>query len=141
MKEIREFEDWASGITEGTWAEPEGPEAIAKLKEIMAQPFPVGPDATNATEQLYDVFGDDELFDRLSALADTDANADARPVIQQRLEELGMADILQDDGAIPAEEPVQQEDLDTDGVMMTRPSNMSSESVDWEIQRLRRLLG
>jgi hypothetical protein len=136
MKEIREFEDWATGITEGTWALPEGPEAVAKLKEIMARPFPVGPDATNATEQLYDVFGDDELFDRLDELADMDANADARPVIQDRLKELGMDDILQDDGAIPAEEPVQQEDLDVDGVMMTRPSNMSSESVERDLKRL-----
>jgi hypothetical protein len=30
----------------------------------------------------------------------------------------------------PPEDPVQAENLDTDGVMMTKPSNMSSESVE-----------
>jgi hypothetical protein len=30
----------------------------------------VGPDAMNATEQLYDIVGDDELFDILNDLAD-----------------------------------------------------------------------
>jgi hypothetical protein len=32
-----------------------------------------------------------------------------------------------------------QEDLDTDGVMMTRPSSMSSESFDVDLQKLRKL--
>jgi hypothetical protein len=31
------------------------------------------------------------------------------------------------------------EDLDTDGVMMTRPSNMSSESATLDLERLKRL--
>jgi hypothetical protein len=39
----------------------------------------------------------------------------------------------------PPEEPVQAENLDTDGVMMAKPSNMSSESVD-RILRLAQLL-
>jgi hypothetical protein len=98
----------------------------------MSKPLPVGADATNATEQLYDLIGDDELFDRLADLADRDANADARPVIQARLAELGIQL-----GTEP--EPVQSENLDVDGVMMTRPSNMSSESID-PLVRLRRML-
>jgi uncharacterized protein YrzB (UPF0473 family) len=48
----------------------------------------VGADATNATEQLYDLLGDDELFDQLQALADRDANADARQVVLNRMQEL-----------------------------------------------------
>jgi len=119
IKEIAQFESWADQLVEGTWALPEGPEAIARLNELMAEPLPVGPDATNATEQLYDLLGDDQLFDELSDLAQTDANADARPLIQRRLQQLGMANIL-------TNPPDMQEDLDTDGVMMTRPSNMSS---------------
>jgi hypothetical protein len=130
MKEINEFESWADTVTEGTWAVPDTPAAEAELKLLMSKPLPVGADATNATEQLYDLIGDDELFDQLADLAARDANADARPVIQARLAELGIElDI----------EPVQAENLDTDGVMMVKPSNMSSESID-PLVRLRRML-
>jgi hypothetical protein len=132
MKEINEFESWADTVTEGTWAVPDTPAAEAELKRLMSKPLLVGADATNATEQLYDLIGDDELFDRLADLADRDANADARPVIQARLAELGI-----ELGTEP--EPVQSENLDTDGVMMVKPSNMSSESVD-PLVRLRRML-
>jgi hypothetical protein len=52
----------------------------------------VGPDATNATEQLYDLVGDDILFDRLHALADQDPRANAwnDTEVMQRLAELGV---------------------------------------------------
>jgi len=49
----------------------------------------VGADALNATEQLYDLLGDDQLFDQLEKLADQDANADARQTILDRMIELG----------------------------------------------------
>ena len=54
----------------------------------MSKDFPVGVDAINTTEQLYDVFGDDQLFNELETLAKADANSDARSVIMTRLEEL-----------------------------------------------------
>jgi hypothetical protein len=150
MKEIAEFESWANTVTEGTWATPDTPEAEKQLKQLMAQELPVGPDATNATEQLYDVFGDDQLFDQLAELAAEDANADARPLVQARLAELGInIELPADEVPAPAdpaaaqtppeEEPVQSENLDVDGVMMTKPSNMSSESVE-RILRLAQLL-
>lgn len=133
MKEVDAFECWTNNITEGTWALPDTPEQQAKLAELLSKPLEVGPDATNATEQLYDIFGDDELFDRLGDLSTKDPEADARPVVIERLEELGI------NIKMPAEaEPEVQEDLDTDGVMMTKPSNMSSESFD--IDRLRKLI-
>jgi hypothetical protein len=50
--------------------------------------LPVGADATNATEQLYNLLGDDALFDQLQELAERDANADARQVIFDRMQEL-----------------------------------------------------
>ena len=88
MKEANIFENWANLITEGTWAVPDTKEKQAQLVGLLSQELPVGPDATNATELLYDLIGDDELFDRLEALAEQDANADAREVILNRLEEL-----------------------------------------------------
>jgi len=93
MKEAKLFESWINNLAEGTWSLPETPEQKTKLIELLSQELPVGPDATNATEQLYDLLGDDVLFDRLGELA-TDPNntnaadADARPIIIARMEEL-----------------------------------------------------
>jgi hypothetical protein len=175
MKEIAEFESWANTVTEGTWSTPDSPESESKLQKLMAQELPVGADATNATEQLYDILGDDQLFDQLTDLASKDANADARPLIQARLAELGIniempaeevpapaepdaaatppADVP--DPAAPPVDPAAppptdvpnldpdavptSEDLDVDGVMMTKQSNMSSESVE-RVIRLAQLL-
>jgi hypothetical protein len=88
MKEAAIFESWADQLMEGTWQTPDTPEKQQKLIELLSTDLPVGADATNATEQLYDLLGDDELFDQLQALADRDANADARQVILNRMQEL-----------------------------------------------------
>ena len=89
MREADIFESYIDRLAEGTWAVPDTPEAERKLQELMAQELPVGPDATNATEQLFDLIGDDELYDQLEQLARDDPDADARPLIQARLEEMG----------------------------------------------------
>lgn len=88
MKEANIFEAWANTLMEGTWQLPDTPEKQAKLVELMSQDLPVGADAVNATEQLYDLFGDDILFDKLEELAERDANADARQVVYDRMQEL-----------------------------------------------------
>jgi hypothetical protein len=88
MKEAQIFESWINNLTEGTWTLPETPEQKQILVDLLSKDFPVGADATNATEQLYDVLGDDELFDRLHELADADANADARSVVMARMQEM-----------------------------------------------------
>jgi len=88
MKEAQIFESWINNLVEGTWAIPETPEARQTLVDLLSKDFPVGPDATNAKEQLYDIFGDDELFDQLEELADADANADARSIVITRMQQL-----------------------------------------------------
>ena len=88
MKEANIFEAWAERLVEGTWQLPDTPEKQAELLELMSQDLPVGADATNVTEQLYNLLGDDELFDQLEALAEQDANADARQVIYDRMQML-----------------------------------------------------
>ena len=92
MKEAQIFENWANSIMEGTWALPDTPEAQAKLNELMSKELIVGPDATNAKEQLYDVIGDDVLFDILADLADQDPRANIwdDTDVQARLQELGI---------------------------------------------------
>jgi hypothetical protein len=88
MKEANIFESWANRLVEGTWSIPDTPEKQSQLVELLSADFPVGADATNSTEQLYDLIGDDVLFDQLQSLADQDANADARPIVLARLQEL-----------------------------------------------------
>jgi hypothetical protein len=88
MKEAAIFESWADQLMEGTWQTPDTPEKQQKLIELLSTDLPVGADATNVQEQLYDLLGDDVLFDQLQALADQDANADARQVILNRMQEL-----------------------------------------------------
>jgi len=88
MKEAAIFESWADQLMEGTWQTPDTPEKQAELIKLLSTDLPVGADATNATEQLYDLLGDDELFDQLQELAQRDANADARQIILNRMQEL-----------------------------------------------------
>jgi hypothetical protein len=92
MKEAQIFENWVNGIMEGTWALPDTPEAQEKLNQLMTGELIVGPDATNATELLYDVIGDDQLFDILGNLAAQDPRANIwdDSDVQARLAELGI---------------------------------------------------
>jgi len=93
MKEAQIFENWINNLSEGTWALPETPEQMEKLNQLMSAELIVGPDATNATELLYDIVGDDELFDILNDLADKSqgrANIWDDSDVQRRLAELGV---------------------------------------------------
>jgi hypothetical protein len=93
MKEAQIFENWIQNLSEGTWALPETPEQMEKLNQLMSGELIVGPDATNATELLYDIVGDDELFDILNDLADRSegrANIWDDSDVQRRLAELGV---------------------------------------------------
>ena len=123
MKEAQIFENWINNLSEGTWALPETPEQMEKLNELMSGELIVGPDATNATEQLYDIVGDDELFDILNDLADRSegrANVWDDSDVQRRLAELGIqtpqstraepADVDQDEAP-----PVKEDQLDEVG--------------------------
>ena len=93
MKEAQIFENWINNLSEGTWALPETPEQQEKLNQLMSAELIVGPDAINATELLYDIVGDDELFDILNDLADMSegrANCWDDSEVQRRLAELGI---------------------------------------------------
>ena len=123
MKEAHIFEAWANRLVEGTWSTPDTPEKQAQLVELLSKEFPVGADATNATEQLYDLIGDDILFDQLETLADQNADADARQIVYNRLEELS------DDPAIA--EVLNQLNIDTDTPAETEdPADQLSEDDD-----------
>ena len=91
MKEVDQFENWTNQIMEGTWALPETQEDMAKLQELMSKPLPCGPDGEYASEQLYSLIGDDELFDNIYDLSQKKgADADCRDVVKDRAQELGV---------------------------------------------------
>jgi len=90
MREADVFENWTNQVMEGTWALPETEEDIAKLRELMSKPLPCGPDGEYASEQLYSLIGDDELFDNIGELADKDPDADCRELVKVRAQELGV---------------------------------------------------
>ena len=137
MKEANEFENWADSLVEGTWALPDRPEEIAKLQQLLAEPFPVGADATNATEQLYGIFGDDQLFDDLEELANSDPDADARPIILARLEEMGID--LDQDVADEIDLDVEETtDIDTGETVLKAQRDPMLDDVD--LERLKALI-
>lgn len=120
MAEADEFATWAESIAETDWTKPNQSNELKKLEQALSSEVPVGVDAINATEIFYDLFSDKQLFDQLYQLSQKDPGADSRPLVLNRLKELGydVSNLSID------------EDLDTDGVMATRPSNMSSESIE-----------
>ena len=51
----------------------------------MKRPIILGKDAEKATDKLYNLTGDDDLFDQLEDAADNDAKGDARPYVKEFL--------------------------------------------------------
>lgn len=56
--------------------------AIEKLNQLIAEPMPVGVDATNAVESLSDIIDDEELMDIFKELADVNPEADVRDILK-----------------------------------------------------------
>jgi hypothetical protein len=119
MREADIFESWANRIVEGTWSLPETPEQQDELKMLMSQPLVAGADGMNATEQLYGLVGDDELFDIINDIAvDPDANIWDDERVQNRLEELGVYMVT------PAEPAVAAPAAETPPVAEGRPEDL-----------------
>ena len=89
MAEADQFEAWADSLLEGTWSLPKDKEDENKLIDIMSQPLKLGANAQNATGKLYNLLGDHVLFDMLSDAAESDPEADARPIILQWMQNQG----------------------------------------------------
>ena len=70
-------------IKEGTWALPDSPKAKAELKKLMSKPIKLGKEGDDASDALYSLIGDDELFDDLYVAGKKNPNGDARPVISK----------------------------------------------------------
>ncbi len=82
-----ELEEWASEVYEGTWALPDADEEVAELKKLMQTSLPAGIDGVDATNALYGIIGDDELFDAIYHLsASQGPDADTRPLVKTWLQ-------------------------------------------------------
>ena len=88
-------------LEEGTWALPKTGKQKAELKKLMSKPLPVGdmdkegPD--DITNKLYNLVGDDELFDDLYSLYKKKGKkADALPLLKKALKRLTGYDTVQD---------------------------------------------
>ena len=155
-----EFESWANTMTEGSWALPDADGESQELDKLMSKPLPVGVDAQNATGELYDIIGDDELFDRLADFADSQGDAaddaDCRSVVIEWLRQnnyTALADkynqlYTQNDAPLQAQDAQNQADAaagqDTTGAPAGAPAQASpmavSESED-PLQFMRKLAG
>ena len=88
-------------FNEGTWALPKTRKQKAELKKLMAKPLPVGdmekegPD--DITNKLYNLIGDDELFDDLYDLYKKKGKrADALPLLKKAMKRLTGYDTVQE---------------------------------------------
>ena len=89
-----QFEDWANEVVEGTWHLPNDEQDTQALDELMAQPLEAGENGENATGALYDIIGDDVLFDKLADVASAEGpETDARPTIIAWLRDNGFAEL------------------------------------------------
>ena len=71
-------------IKSGTWAIPQTQREVEDLQELLLNPIK----AEEAEDLIYDLVGDDELFDAIDAQIEQDPKADVRPIIINRLKEL-----------------------------------------------------
>ncbi|MGU3404608.1 hypothetical protein [Methylobacterium brachiatum] len=67
----------------GTWATPFTDEDVSRLEALMAEPLP----ASRAADVLYDLVGDDTLFDAIVSAVEHDPDGDVRPLVAITLDE------------------------------------------------------
>lgn len=78
---IHKFNEFKK-INEGTWSLPFTEDKVDELEYLMKQPI----DPEVASDILYDIFGDDDLFDQINNWADDGAD-DVRILIKDKLKE------------------------------------------------------
>jgi hypothetical protein len=70
-------------LQEGTWSFADKSSEVTALKKLMSKPITLGKEGDDATDALYSLLGDDELFDDLYAAGKRNPKGDARPVIKK----------------------------------------------------------
>jgi hypothetical protein len=71
-------------IAEGTWSTPDTPQKKKELKKLLSKPL----QASKAAKALYNLVGDDALFDTISQIEKEDGKkADVRLAVQAYLQQ------------------------------------------------------
>ena len=83
---IDQFKESLDRISEGSWALPDNDLAVKKLQDLMSDVLPAGIDGTDATGALYNILGDDELFDDIYDASKGSPDVDVRPIIYDWLQ-------------------------------------------------------
>lgn len=78
---LDDFSESLDEIVEGTWALPQNESDIKKLQALMVDALPAGIDGNNATGALYDILGDDDLFDSIYDASRGSPEMDVRPIV------------------------------------------------------------
>lgn len=86
VKELTQYENFLNQIVERTdiFSDKEESQnaAVEKLNQLVAEPFPVGPDGNNAIESLSGIIEDDELMEIFKELADVSPDSDVRDILK-----------------------------------------------------------
>jgi hypothetical protein len=85
-RQVDEFAESLDHIVEGTWSLPDNDISMQHLQELMSEPLEAGVDGNNATGALYDILGDDDLFDRIYDASRGSPEMDVRPIVSMWLE-------------------------------------------------------
>ena len=64
-------------LAEGTWSAPQTSAQAKRLVTLLRNPMPAG----QAEDMLYDLMGDDELFDRIDEIENEDPDTDVRHIV------------------------------------------------------------
>ena len=94
MQDLDKFDDGLTTIDEGTWALPKSAKEKKAFKDIMKKPIPLGRDGDDASDKLYNIVGDDSLFDDLYDAGRKNPKGDARDVIRKHAKRLGLKEGL-----------------------------------------------
>lgn len=79
MPESMEFESWVHDLVQEEL--PNQDEDIDALRDFFSKEQPAGIDALNVTDALYNILGDNHLFDQLGQFADENPDSDTRPIV------------------------------------------------------------
>ena len=90
----KEFESWATRLSEGTWHIPETEEDIRKLAKLLRDSVQCGVDGVNGVNALGGLIGDDSLYDDIESLAEVDTEADCNSLIVSWLDN-NMPEVLE----------------------------------------------
>jgi hypothetical protein len=83
-----ELEEWANSVTEGAWAIPNNEDKVRALQELVKTPVLAGIDGVDAVSALKPLIGDDDLYDAIYHLAESQGpDSDVRSLIKTWLNE------------------------------------------------------